>query len=76
MDRDERYLIRIMFKNRIFYSDAQAFEDLFTKIMRYGYPEFRAVKPQGAFGDKKMMDILLILVFSIRFMVLKTSLKV
>lgn len=53
MDRDERYLIRIMFKNRIFYSDAQAFEDLFTKIMRYGYPEFRAVKPQGAFGDKK-----------------------
>ncbi len=53
MDRDERYLIRIIFKNRIFYSDAQAFEDLFTKIMRYKYPEFRAVKPQGAFGDKK-----------------------
>lgn len=53
MDRDEKYLIRIMFKNRIFYSDAQAFEDLFTKIMRYRYPEFRAVKPQGSFGDKK-----------------------
>jgi len=53
MDRGEKHIIRILFKNKIFYSDAQAFEDLFTKIMTYRYPKFRAVKPQGALGDKK-----------------------
>ncbi|MGL5755686.1 MAG: hypothetical protein ACRCYC_10210 [Paraclostridium sp.] len=31
MDRDEKYLIRIMFQNKIYSSDAQEFENLFTK---------------------------------------------
>ena len=53
MDRDEKYLIRIMFQNKIYSSDAQEFENLFTKIMGYRYNNFRAVKPQGPLGDMK-----------------------
>ncbi|MEG1254837.1 ABC-three component system protein [Clostridium sp.] len=53
MDRDEKYLIRIMFQNKIYSADAQGFENLFTKIMEYKHPDFRAVKPQGSFGDMK-----------------------
>ena len=53
MDRDEKYLIRIMFQNKIYSSDAQEFENLFTKIMQYRYNDFRAVKPQGSLGDMK-----------------------
>lgn len=53
MNRDEKYIIRILFKNKIYSSDAQAFEDLFTKIMSYKYNDFYPVKPQGAFGDMK-----------------------
>lgn len=53
MDRDEKYLIRIMFQNKIYSSDAQEFENLFTKIMGYRYHDFRAVKPQGPLGDMK-----------------------
>lgn len=53
MDRDEKYLLRIMFQNKIYSSDGQVFEDLFTKIMSYKCPSFKAVKPQGRFGDMK-----------------------
>lgn len=53
MDRDEKYLIRIMFQNKIYSSDGQGFEDLFTKVMSYRYPSFKAVKPQGRLGDMK-----------------------
>lgn len=53
MNRDEKYLIRMMFKGKIYSSDAQAFEDLFTKIMTYRYTTFLPVKPQGSFGDMK-----------------------
>lgn len=53
MDRDEKYLIRIMFQNKIYSSDAQEFENLFTKLMQYRYSDFRAVKPQGSLGDMK-----------------------
>lgn len=53
MDRDEKYLVRIMFQNKIYSSDAQKFEDLFTKIIGYRYHDFRSVKPQGALGDMK-----------------------
>ncbi|MDU2291138.1 MAG: ABC-three component system protein [Clostridium celatum] len=53
MDRDEKYLIRIMFQNKIYSSDAQEFENLFTKIMGYRYHDFRTVKPQGPLGDMK-----------------------
>lgn len=53
MDRDDKYLARIMFQNKIYSSDGQKFEDLFTKIMGYRYKDFRAVKPQGRLGDMK-----------------------
>ena len=53
MDRDEKYLSRIRFQNKIYSSDAQEFENLFTKIMGYRYHDFRAVKPQGPLGDMK-----------------------
>ncbi|MCC3359370.1 ABC-three component system protein [Bacillus sp. REN16] len=53
MDRDDKYLARIMFQNKIYSSDGQNFEDLFTKIMGYKHKDFRAVKPQGRLGDMK-----------------------
>ncbi|ADU32524.1 ABC-three component system protein [Evansella cellulosilytica] len=53
MDRDDKYLSRIMFQNKIYSSDGQNFEDLFTKIMGFRHKDFRAVKPQGRLGDMK-----------------------
>lgn len=53
MNTQERYLARIMFKNRVFQSDGQAYEDLFTQIMGYACPDFVQVKPQGSIGDRK-----------------------
>ncbi len=42
-----------MLKNRVFQSDGQAYEDLFTQIMGYAYRDFVQVKPQGSIGDRK-----------------------
>lgn len=53
MNREERYLVRILFKNKIMSSDGQAFENLFTQIMTERHVDFRAVKPQGQLGDMK-----------------------
>lgn len=53
MNRDDKYLARIIFQNKIYSSDAQAFENLFVKVMGYRYMGFRAVKPQGPLGDMK-----------------------
>ena len=53
MDRDDKYLAHIMFQNKIYTSDAQAFENLFITIMGQRYSNFQAVKPQGSLGDMK-----------------------
>jgi len=53
MTKEERYIARIIFKNKIYAADKQAFEDLFTKVKQNEDNNFKQVKPQGRFGDGK-----------------------
>jgi hypothetical protein len=53
LKNDEKYILRIIFKNKIHNADGQKFEDTFTEIMRYVDPEFQQIKPHGKAGDKK-----------------------
>ena len=53
MTSEERYIARIIFKNRILESNGQKFEDLFVDIMTKSNIEFQAVKAYGKIGDKK-----------------------
>jgi hypothetical protein len=36
--------LRIMFQNKIFKADGQAFENLFTEIMQYAEDDFQQIK--------------------------------
>lgn len=53
MNRQEKSLCRYLFQNKIYKSDGQAFEDLFTSIMTYSDPNFRKIKAWGKIGDRK-----------------------
>jgi hypothetical protein len=53
MTKEEKYLARIIFKNRIYQSDKQSFEDLFTSVKQYENSNFKQIKPQGSLGDGK-----------------------
>jgi len=53
MTREQKYIARILFKNKILSSDKQAFEDLFTMVMQSFDRNFQPVKPHGREGDKK-----------------------
>jgi predicted transcriptional regulator len=51
LNREEKQLARAMFRPLIFQADAQAFEDLFVRVMQHHNSNFRPVKPQGRKGD-------------------------
>ena len=53
MNSQEKALARILFQNRIYKTNGQAFEDLFTAIMNYAEPDFQAIKAWGNIGDRK-----------------------
>lgn len=53
MNTQEKYIARILLKNKIYEADGQAFEDLFTRIFQNGNPNFKKVKAQGSYGDRK-----------------------
>jgi len=53
MDNQEKILARILFENKIFKADGNAFESLFTEIMNCAEPDFQQIKPWGNIGDKK-----------------------
>ncbi len=53
MDRNEKTIARILFENKIFKANGQAFENLFTEIMTYAEPNFRKIKAWGNIGDRK-----------------------
>ena len=53
MDRNTRYIARLIFQNRIYACDGNAFESFFTQVMQCHNPNFRQVKPQGQYGDRK-----------------------
>lgn len=48
-----KMIVRKLFQHKVYSSDGQSYEDLFTKIMTYSNADFRPVRPQGAIGDKK-----------------------
>jgi len=50
---EDKYLARIIFRNRLLESDGNSFEHLFTTIMNYAEPEFKQIKPWGKIGDRK-----------------------
>lgn len=53
LNRNEKQIARIMFKNIVFESDGQKYEDLFSKVMSKSNKNFLLVKPYGNIGDKK-----------------------
>lgn len=53
MTRDEKYIARILFKNKVYAYDKQAYEDFFVRVMQNHNPNFEPVKPQGQYGDRK-----------------------
>ncbi len=53
MDPEQKAIARQRFKLMIHEADGQKFEDLFTRIMSYAEPNFKPIKPQGKFGDRK-----------------------
>lgn len=53
MNAQERSIGRVLFKNKIYEANGQAFEDIFTQTMYYAYEEFQAIKPWGNIGDRK-----------------------
>jgi hypothetical protein len=53
MTSEKKSVLRIIFQNKIYKANGQKFEDLFTKIMSYAYPNFQQIKPYGRTGDMK-----------------------
>lgn len=53
LTRDEKQILRILFQNKIYKADGQAFEDIFTALMNYSDSRFRSIKPWGNIGDRK-----------------------
>lgn len=50
---EDLYIARKLFQLEIYKSNGQAFENLFSKVMRLCNPEFIQIKPQGQYGDRK-----------------------
>lgn len=53
MNVSEKGLYRLMFQARVAKSVGMGFQNLFSEIMRYAWPDFTPVKPQGREGDWK-----------------------
>ena len=53
MTRDEKYIARIIIKNKFYEADKQSFENIFTKIKQHENAGFKQIKPQGRLGDGK-----------------------
>lgn len=53
MNIDEKALARIIFANKVYAANGQAYEDLFCAIMSRAFSDFIPVKPQGNIGDRK-----------------------
>jgi hypothetical protein len=53
MDLNQKQIARLIFRNRILKASGNEFEAMFTQIMSAARVDFRQVKPQGTFGDRK-----------------------
>lgn len=56
MNNADKMYARLQFKNKVYESQGQAFEDFFVLIMTKVYENFQPVRAYGRIGDKKMMD--------------------
>lgn len=53
ISKQEQYISKIIFRNKIYYYEGQQFEDFFVEIMRNFNSNFKPVKAHGIYGDKK-----------------------
>lgn len=53
MNIEEKYIARVLLKNKVYQSDNQSFEDLVVNILQLQSKTFTPVKPQGRYGDRK-----------------------
>lgn len=53
MKKEDIYVAKILFQNRVLQYKGQSFEDFFVSIMTKSNPEFQAVKAYGNMGDQK-----------------------
>ena len=53
MDVNEKMILRKLFQLKVLLSDGNTFEQLFSFVMKYTYPDFLQIKPQGQYGDRK-----------------------
>lgn len=53
MNIEEKYIARVLLKNKVYQSDNQSFEDLVVKVLQLQSTSFTPVKPQGRYGDRK-----------------------
>lgn len=53
LDRNEMYIARTLFKNKVLAYDGQSFESFFTSVMIKSNHNFEQVKPYGNIGDRK-----------------------
>ena len=51
LNTHEKSIARALFRIRVYESDGNAYEKLFTEIMRFRYSDFEPVKPHGPLGD-------------------------
>ena len=53
MNDNDRFIARCLFKNKVYESDGQTYENLFVKIMTLENPNFQSVPAYGNIGDRK-----------------------
>ena len=53
MNNADKMYARLQFKNKVYESQGQAFEDFFVLIMTKVYENFQPVRAYGRIGDKK-----------------------
>lgn len=53
MRTEDKYIAKILFKNKVLQFKGQAFEDFFVSVMTKANTEFQAVKAHGNIGDRK-----------------------
>lgn len=75
MNNADKIYATLRFKNKIYESQGQTFEDFFVLIMTKVYENFQPVRAYGRIGDKKMMDSIKQLEHTIKYFLQKILLK-
>lgn len=76
MNNTDKIYATLRFKNKVYESQGQAFEDFFVLIMTKVYENFQPVRAYGRIGDKKMMDSTKRLEYIIKYFLQMILLKI